>query len=215
MELRTPTVAAGAGRTSYDQMTVGASGFLGLNEHPFVTTPTVVSTISRAVASGKKSVDLSGAEPFKSLTLPLTKALDYYWAHHQGYKNRGQWHDLRLPLAVAVVDAPLVLVTGENADSGVRPVRCARAIVRRPPDWARDRERWYTPAFDVVDIVHRSFFKEWVEAELRPFMAAWRERLEQNLGFILDGRAAVPSFELPPGRIWEMAEPDKRTLGGY
>ncbi|HMJ04461.1 MAG TPA: hypothetical protein VK506_16080 [Conexibacter sp.] len=164
------------------EVKVPITQFLELLGHEFVTQPVVVSSFTKAIPKGKK-VEMSGEEPYRALLLPLTKALDYYWSHHQ--EHAGGSAVLRLPIAVAVVDAPMVLVRASDHPVDAQPVRWVRAVVRRPLDQHYDRERWYTPEFDVVDIVHGSFFERYLSDFVKPYGAVFWDQLTQHQDCVL------------------------------
>ena len=79
VELRPPQ---GPPRRPY----VGIARVLGSGSNPFVGTPPVASSLSRAVPKGE-SVQLSGDEPYNSLLLPLTKALAQYQREWRGERQ--------------------------------------------------------------------------------------------------------------------------------
>jgi hypothetical protein len=100
---------------------VSGSRALGLSELPFTSLVTdKAASFSQAIPRGKK-VDLSGADPFNSLVLPLSKALEhaksvYRYGPGPGYSVVFA----RAALLVAVLDAPMILI--ESPDQVAEPI---------------------------------------------------------------------------------------------
>ncbi len=85
-------------------------GALDLDMHPFVAKPPRVAlAFSKAVRKGKDLV-LSGVEAYQGLVLPLVKA-GLNLVEQEAPVSTAIYHDLGLPVAVAVLDAPMVLAT--------------------------------------------------------------------------------------------------------
>jgi hypothetical protein len=160
---------------------------LGLDGEAFVWTgPPECTTMSRAVARGKK-VALSGAEPFRALVLPLVKAMRYA----QGFYKRDSLPSFPIGLlAVAVVDAPMILV--EEPDSADDPVLVpwVRLVRREPnPDQSsRARTRFYA-----IDVVHADFLSDFIAEHVMPFIGTFRERVISHKS-VLNGRGKIDSF---------------------
>jgi hypothetical protein len=184
--------------------------FLELTDQPVIVTPTVVSSISKATPKGKR-VELSGDEPYNSLLLPLTKALQVYCARFSGPRNSGQWHDVRLPIALVVADAPMILVGKLGQSAHPSPTSWVRAIVRRAvvPD---PQSRWRNPqVFDVVDIVHRAFLEQYLDDYALPFAREFAKRFTMYHEAALSGGAAIRGLSqgesLPEELLAALVEP--------
>jgi hypothetical protein len=122
--------------------------------------------------------------------MPLVKATDFFWEHHSAHRG-GQLtvKELRLPIAVAVIDGPMVLAARAAAELHVEPTRWVRAIVRRPPDRIGDRERRYAPDFATVDIVHRSIFESYLDEHVVPYVRRFFTALTKYQDYVLEGAA--------------------------
>jgi hypothetical protein len=105
-------------RTDDDVSTWGFTTLqaLGLADHPFLADPPRVAMTFSKVARRGKELALSGTDPYQSLVLPLTKALRGY-ASRIAPPKTAVYFDLVLPLAVAVIDGPMVVAS--VAQSGV------------------------------------------------------------------------------------------------
>jgi hypothetical protein len=184
--------------------------FLELTDEPLIVTPTVVSSISKATPKGKR-VELSGDEPYNSLLLPLTKAIRVYSARFSGARNSGQWHDVRLPIALVVADAPMILVGTLGQSAHPSPTTWVRVIVRRAvvPD---PQSRWRNPlAFDVVDIVHRAFLTRYLDDYALPFAQEFAKRFTMYHEAALSGSARIRGLSqgepLPDELLAALVEP--------
>jgi hypothetical protein len=161
---------------------------LGAHRHPFVTDPPVAASLSRATGDGTK-VKLSGEEPYRSLLLPLVKAMSRYRRQWRGDAPDG-WdqrhrYDLRAPLAVSVVDAPMIFVGRPSQDPAMRSIQWVRLLVREPVSWTKSNsgmvfQRGGGVVF--VDVVHCNFLAEFLDEVLLPF----GEMLFTRLGTIPD-----------------------------
>lgn len=154
---------------------ISAAEILGLERHPFVSEgPVRCATFTKGTPSGDK-VNLSGSDPFNSLVLPLTKALDHYvsltrssgWTNHL-YPS--------LTLCISVLDAPM-LVVDDPAKPGEPSLNPWVRIIRREanPDERARRSGWYK--FYTVDAVHLEFFSEYVRKHILPFFRHFADRV--------------------------------------
>lgn len=157
-------------------MEVSFANALGLRSHAFIANgPSVCATFARATPDAKK-VELSGADPFNSLILPLTKALDYAESRIPLAESQQATLYPMLHLAVSVLDAPMALV--ESPDKTRDPiftpwVRVVRQEAPREKDLGG-------PRWNVVDVVHSDFLEHYVEGHVLPFLADFAARVEQT-----------------------------------
>jgi hypothetical protein len=170
-----------------------ASRALGLSELPFVSLGTDrAASFSQAIPHGKK-VDLSGAEAFNHLILPLSKAADharsvYGHGHGPGYGTVFP----RAALSIAVLDAPMILIEGPDRVSEPIYTPWVR-IVRQEPNV--DRFDGDTPfKHYAIDAVHIDFFDKYLEDELTPFTQHFSHRA-RNLGDIFIDGGEVPNLD--------------------
>lgn len=158
---------------------VPAQRFLGLNGHELITTPPTVSSLSKATPNGKK-VKLSGDEPFNSLLLPLTKATARYREAFQKTRERGARHEVRVPLAVAVIEGPMVLADKEGPEPGLHSTQWVRAVVHRPTTASANFRR-RVPRFDLIDIVSCDFLPTYLDQFAIPYgELLWRRHAEHH-----------------------------------
>jgi len=168
---------------------------LGLTEHPFFTDPPVATNLSKAHPKGKR-VELSGDEPYNALSQPLIKAMLRYiehWTFSPGDRPEGQY-SIHLPMPIAVVDAPLLLVRGRKGSSEICPTEWMRVITHEAA--SRSPEPWRPLGFDVINVVHADFFPTFVERHLLPFFDEFARRLRLVQDALLTGEARVPDAGL-------------------
>ncbi|MGA9393662.1 MAG: hypothetical protein WBV69_24735 [Candidatus Sulfotelmatobacter sp.] len=143
---------------------------LGLAELPFVRPgPPHCSAFAMATAQGDK-VQMSGEDPYKSLILPLTKAMD----HAVGLYQAGDHPTSLYPtiiLAVAILDAPILVV-----DNPRDPAPALTPWVRVPRQEARANHAWGSHVYYVVDMVHADFLDQFISTHLIPFFDEFASR---------------------------------------
>lgn len=171
-----------------------ASRALGLSELPFVSLATDrAASFSQAIPHGKDRVDLSGAEAFNNLILPLSKASDHAGSifghgHGPGYSTVFA----RAAFSVAVLDAPMILV--EGPDRTLDPVYSPWVrVIRQEPKI--DRLGGDAPfKHYAIDAVHIDFLDEYLEKHLSPFAQEFAHRAEKLGEVFLDG-GEVPNLD--------------------
>jgi hypothetical protein len=170
--------------------------WLSLDDHAFIRTPPVASSLSAASRSGSK-LSLTGEMPYRSLILPLTKAVRHYRRYWKGIggnpmpQTGGSWVG-RLTVPVAVVDAPLVLARTPSERTAVTLVPWIR-VIRRHADLVRDYDK--EPDLSLVDVVHKDFFDEYEGKFLSPYARLFRKRLVEQQEVLMCGSVDVPSFK--------------------
>ncbi len=164
---------------------------LGLGDHPFVAAPpSVALSLSKAARQGK-DIRLSGEDPYKSLVLPLTKALGGYAARVQPPKT-AWYHDLHIPIALAVIDGPMVQasVTADGVDYALTPwVRVYRHDVDPAADHFHDRTKLYA-----IDCVHVAWLTQYLEDHLEPFASEFATAALAHHQELASGRAFASGF---------------------
>lgn len=158
----------------------------------FIAEPPAVTTISRAVAKGDR-FEISGDEPHNALIRPLSKAAHSYVAYWKKSFDRRQPERIgRLALPVAVVDAPLILTRGGPGATELMPADWVRVISHRAISGERDP--WKAKGFDVVEVVHASFFERFLDEYALPHLRTYYERLGQNHEIVASGKATVDGW---------------------
>lgn len=173
---------------------------LGVDAHPFVAGPPVAASLSRANVNGRK-VSLSGEEPYRSLLLPLTKALASYRRQWLGRRSETfdpeTSFDIRVPLAMAVIDAPMIFVGRPAAEPSFENVEWTRLIVRHPVTWSKSQLTGRLirggGGFSVVDVVHRSYMESFLDGILGPFAGQLFSRVEELHDEVLLGEMTARS----------------------
>jgi len=154
---------------------------------PFVDPgPPKCATFAKATPSGKK-VELTGADPFNSLILPLSKALDHA-VQSRGVATGATIAFPTLMLLVSVLDAPMLLV--DEPEKATEPVLCPWVRIFReearttthPWDSPWDRSRYYT-----IDAVHSGFFETFLVQHLLPFAQEFAARYMKSAEIVIRG----------------------------
>ena len=142
-------------------------GSLGLGEFDFIRPgPPLCSAFSQGEANGK-NVRLSGARTFNAIVLPLIKARDAAMILHERSRRDNQRRAIKtMILCIAVLDAPMVLVESPNQPSP--PVLTPWVRVRRQE--SRQGHSGHRYESYAIDIVHASFFDDFISKQLQPFM---------------------------------------------
>jgi hypothetical protein len=157
-------------------------------EHPFVAEPARVALAFSKAARKSKDVVLSGTDPYQSLVLPLTKALGEY-AKRVAPPKTAVYFDLALPIALAVIDGPMVLATvsPDGVTYELNPwIRVYRHDVDPDAGHKFDREKLYA-----IDCIHRAWLETYIKEHLHPFAAEFgtlalshAEEIATGTGFI-------------------------------
>ena len=151
---------------------VPASRVLGLDKDPFVYSDAqICSSFCRAVPKGKE-FELSGADPFRSIILPLARAVDHILAMRAPDQGMPILYPT-LVLSVSVLDAPVILV--ESPDKTTDPVLTPWIRVVRHEAPKTTAKKIETPLVYTVDIIHEQFLDTFIQQHLLPFCARFAE----------------------------------------
>lgn len=152
---------------------VPGASVLGLDTHPFVNPgPPRCAAFSNAIPKGDK-VDLSGAEPFNKIVLPLAKAHDHAY---QMYKPPSEKPTVLFPtmlICLCVMDAPMILVESPEQAGDPLMAPWVRIVRHEAVDGSRDRGRY---KFYTIDAVHMDFLDEYLNGNLLPFADVFKQR---------------------------------------
>jgi hypothetical protein len=138
---------------------------LSLHDHPFMRDSVEpCMSLSKCVRKGKE-IELSGTDAYQNIVLPLVKALRYFKKQEQPPKT-AVYFDCHVPLAIAVIDAPMIAARVQNNVNSISLTPWVR-VVRHE---AVEAEHWSdrTQSFG-VDVVHRSFFDTYLQQHAIPF----------------------------------------------
>jgi hypothetical protein len=154
---------------------------LGLPELPFVRPgPPHCSAFGMATAQGDK-VHMSGEDPYKSLILPLTKAIDHAASLYQA-REKPSFLVATLILGIGVLDAPILVVNNPR-----EPTPLLTPWVRVPRQEARPDRSWGQHVYYVIEVVHSDFFDAFVLDHLVPFFNEFAARVKRQSSVLLRG----------------------------
>jgi len=170
------------------KMSMSASGqrVLGLDQLPFVNSVPRCASFSKALPSGKR-VELSGADPFNGIVLPLVKALEYA---NKMYKPHGNVRvDPTLLLCMCVLDAPMVLV--ESPTKASDPVLTPWVRITRIQASLEPHRNPYK--FHAIDMIHIDSLESIMVNHVTPFTEEFTNRA-LRLGAIWKSGGVVESL---------------------
>ncbi len=189
-------------------MTVRIPHALGLESHSFLRDQMgSAQTFSKCVRKGA-AIELSGAESFHSLVLPLSKAVQHFQVARTPPKT-AVYFDCYLTIAVAVVDAPMIGVTitaGSHEELLLPWVRVFRH------ECEPDAERYRRDRLFAIDVVHKDFLGQYLDAHVLPFATDFADRTIRHARVLADGQGFVKGM----GKDWHSSiEPrlQARTVG--
>lgn len=163
---------------------------LGLDDHPFVSKPPFCcATFSKAQRKGK-NLELSGAEPFNNVVLPLVKAMQHFLKTESPIKT-AVYFDCHLVLGVAVVDAPMLGFQPALSPDDFMLLPWVR-IIRRE---AREGESpTWRPRQFAIDVIHKEFLEDYVENVVLPFAEAFSSKVLKHEKVLAAGKGFIPSI---------------------
>jgi hypothetical protein len=181
-------------------------GALGLDRAPFQQAPPFCTTFSKCVRRSSE-LELSGAEAYSSLILPLAKAVDHFAQISKPGSGDARYFHAHLVVALAVVDSPMVCVAGEAADQlSLRPwVRIGRHEYEEVAEWHHQHDRML-----VVDLVHRDFLTTYLRSHLVPFATTFAECVLRHPSELASGEGFVPHMG---SDMWSPIESRLRPRG--
>ena len=174
-------------RSTYSVSLISA---FDLDVHQFKTAPRVSRTFSKCVRKGSK-LELSGVDAYSHLVLPLVKALSHLGTA-ESHERQWAYYDAHLSVAVGVLDAPMVIARSGEHGTTIEPVDWVRVLrheyVKQTSKVDRDRH-WS------VDIVHRTFFREYLQSYLEPFAEEFADYASRHQEEIMTGKGFVAGLE--------------------
>jgi hypothetical protein len=190
--------------------------FFGLTSHGLVKTPPVASSLSAVHRKGK-GFELSGDQAFRSIILPVTKALAHYRAQYgytppgSGYESGPEDISARIALPVVVFDAPLLLArVPTGGEPALVPAPWVR-IVRRHTLPGREPV-WRIPKPTMVELVHKDFFDTYLTRFVHPFSRAFRSRIAEHYDAMsnsfIPGLSPQDPFPKDPYKLVQPESPD-------
>lgn len=163
-----------------------AHDILGLYELPFFNKPDHYAVSISKIARRGKSIELTGEEAYRSLTLPLLKA-----AHH--YKQlreptlRDTYGRVEFLICLAVVRAPMLGSALKNGKPDLTPIPWARSwrVEPRPP--SENMSFVSSHAIRYMDVVHESYLPDYLSMLVHDFQIV-NQRLKTIEPVLIEGR---------------------------
>jgi hypothetical protein len=138
---------------------------LSLAEDTFKTSDVdCCMSLSKCVRKGK-AIELSGNEAFQSIVLPLVKALRYF-KKQEAPPHTARYFDLHIPLAIAIVDGPMIAARVESNANSLSLTPWVRVVRHEAVEAEHSMDR--TLIFG-IDVVHKSFFDKYLHRHAIPF----------------------------------------------
>jgi hypothetical protein len=163
---------------------------LSLAEHPFIRNAAEpCMTFSKCVRKGDK-IELSGTEAFQSTVLPLLKALRYFKKQERP-PSTARYFDCHIPLAIAVIDAPMIAARIQNDTSSLTLTPWVRVVRYEAVHPAPLHDRIQTFG---IDVVHKSFFERYLQQHAIPFAQEFTPLALKHHLELSTGKGFVPGM---------------------
>jgi hypothetical protein len=183
---------------------------LGLDRQAFVAqAPWWCTTFSRCVRKGS-DIELSGADVYNGVVLPLVKALVHLY-RTAAPRPSHRYFDCTAALAVCVLDAPMVgvsVVEGGGTESKLIPwARLLRqeAVANSADDKSSDPAAW---SLYGIDFVHRHFLPQYVSDHVLPFGREFGRRVLARGAVLASGEGFVRGLGAQhPSNFYEALQP--------
>jgi len=163
---------------------------LGLTDNPYLIRPPVSATFAKCNRKGSE-LELSGDEAYNNVVLPLVKSV----AHLEKVSKPKESHlffDARLTIPLAVVDAPIVLVTSDN---GVRAPRLTPWVRLSRHEYDASISEHREARIWALDVVHVDYLTEYVTTHLMPFAELFAQRAKSHHRELADGEGFAAGLE--------------------
>jgi hypothetical protein len=173
---------------------VGILGTLDLQFQPFITNdPEYCSSFSKCVRKGSE-LELSGSDPFLSLVSPLVKSLQHFQVTVEPPQT-AVYFDVYLTLAIAVIDAPMMGVRVQEASNELAFIPWVRTVRH---EYFEGTDRWDRGRAFAVDVVHKDFFKTYLEQHVMPFAVEFSGLAIKHDKVLASGKGFVSGFGKKP-----------------
>jgi hypothetical protein len=180
------TVTSGDDPSSWQYHTLQA---LGLNSHPFLSTPSYSSTFSKCVRKGA-GLDLSGSESYNGLVLPILKSV-LHFQHSERPPTTAVYFDAHIVVGVGVLDAPMIGVTVDDTSTTLTLIPWVRVTRHESLEGPHTSERTKLRA---VDIVHKDFLFDYLDQNVMPFAKDFATLALKHQVVIANCEAFVPGM---------------------
>lgn len=166
---------------------------LDLRSHAFVTQPDCCFTFTKCIR-GKAKIECSGSEPYQSLTLPLTKAVDYFCNSHRPKKNDTSFW-FRAVFGIGLLDAPMIGIELDNGAEKPLLLPWVRVLRHHP----------VRGQISAIDIVHKDFFQSFLRRHLSPYARQLHNRVIKHADVIAEGRGMIQHLSNSRGLAYDRA----------
>ena len=148
---------------------------LGVHESSFFHDPPRCSVFSKCVRKGK-GFELSGTEVYSSIVMPMMSAMEHFTKVSVSRNSAGP-RTAFMPIAVAVVDAPMAAYDINKQEDKISFVPWHR-VIRNEPSEQEDRGYFgHMGSQTAVDVVHKDFLRTYLTKYVRPLAQSYSELL--------------------------------------
>ncbi|MHA2027593.1 MAG: hypothetical protein ACW98U_16995 [Candidatus Thorarchaeota archaeon] len=141
-----------------------------------------------------KSVQLSGDVPYRSIIIPLYKSI-LHFKSTESPPGTARYFDAHLTIPIAVIDAPLIGVMNENDGTILNDLSWVR--VYRHTFEKGEKDKFRSSKIYGFDMVHRSFFMDYIEELVVPFSELFSERVLKHQKVLSSGKGSLDTDTMP------------------
>jgi hypothetical protein len=158
--------------------------------------PPLAVSVSKAHRKGGGSIELSGDEVFRGLTVPVLKAVDHFRTQVEPPED-WLYRTIRFLVPIVVLDAPMVGVSMTQGVVSLVPLSSVRLTITRPKDDAREYESAEENRIYGVDFVSLESLDEYVTST-QEWAQVLMSRIDEFATQVVTGQALVEIPELFP-----------------
>jgi hypothetical protein len=128
------------------------------------------------------------------LTLPLTKAVDYFCNSHRPKKNDTSFW-FRAVFGIGLLDAPMIGIELDNGAEKPLLLPWVRVLRHHP----------VRGQISAIDIVHKDFFQSFLRRHLSPYARQLHNRVIKHADVIAEGRGMIQHLSNSRGLAYDRA----------
>ena len=163
---------------------------LELDKHPFLLQPKYCHTLSKCIRKGK-DLELSGAESYNSLILPVLKSLLHFKVTEKP-PDTAVYFDGHLAVGIGVLNAPMVGVLVSDKSNHLALIPWVRVIRH---EYFEDADWWQSSKLMAVDVVHKDFFQQYLQKHVLPFASHFAALTIKHQQLLATGKGFAVGME--------------------